>query len=285
MENIETTTQLVEPTDEKKTILGRHPFAGYLLLAYSITWISLFPLVLDSLGYLEVSIHWHFIGALGPTLAAVIMIYFTKGKTGMQSFKNACINWKIKINWIGIAFIAPVLFFSFALVLDYASSGTWYDFSAFIVDNQLTTLVDVLFWALPIIAYGVFEEIGWRGFALPHLQSRYSAIVASTILWLVHGMWHIPMFFYRFNFDFGMVVGFFIGMYFGTILLTFIFNSSKGSVLTTVVWHTTFNAVSVMGSYSIQAFTSMAIMIVAVLILIKYGRRDLTTGTKVEDLS
>jgi len=262
---------------ETRSILKRHPFSAYVFLAYALTWVSLAPLVLSSMGIIEVSINWHFIGALGPTIAAIVVIYMLSGRDGIKQLGRRCMQWN---KWTAISILIPIFLFTFALIADYLSSGTWYDLNAYVVENQLTTASAVFFWILPIVAYGIFEEIGWRGFALPKLQAKYSAIAASTFLWIIHFLWHIPMFFYRFTFDLGMIIGFSIGMFVGTIVLTFILNSSNGSILATIAWHFTFNLVSVMSVYTMQAYMSMGIMLIALILVIRYGRRELSTGEK-----
>ncbi len=39
---------------------------------------------------------------------------------------------------------------------------------------------------------GVAEEPGWRGYALDHLSSMTSALVASLVIGLVWALWHVP---------------------------------------------------------------------------------------------
>jgi membrane protease YdiL (CAAX protease family) len=83
---------------------------------------------------------------------------------------------------------------------------------------------------------GLFEEIGWRGFALPHLQRRYSALVSSLILGLVWSFWHFPNFF-AFTFT-PTKLAIFVPM--GIVLsviYTWVYNSTGGSLFAAVVLH------------------------------------------------
>ena len=81
---------------------------------------------------------------------------------------------------------------------------------------------------------GLFEEIGWRGFALPHLQRRYSALVSSLILGLVWSFWHFP------NFPAFTPTKLAIFVPMGVVLsviYTWVYNSTGGSLFAVVVLH------------------------------------------------
>ena len=136
---------------------------------------------------------------------------------------------------------------------------------------------------LSAIAYGVGEEAGWRGLALPWLQKGRSAIRATASLAILHGLWHIPMFFYRFDFGVGMVVGFFIGLATGAIFMTFLFNGSGGSALMAMLWHTSWNIASQLAlvlSDVIVAVMSTCVMIAALVIVAKYGTASLSPRSR-----
>lgn len=115
------------------------------------------------------------------------------------------------------------------------------------------------------LAYGVGEEPGWRGFALPHLQRSRSACRATVLLSLGWGLWHVPYFFYRYHLAGpGEYVGFYLGLFAGALWLTFLYNSTGGSVLIVLIWHTVWNAVAAITgviSPSLVALTAALILI------------------------
>jgi membrane protease YdiL (CAAX protease family) len=90
----------------------------------------------------------------------------------------------------------------------------------------------------------IAEEPGWRGFALPRLQQRYGPIVGSLILGLLHGLWHIPAIM-------TIMVGplplanyapFMLTAIMITMLYTWIYNHTRGSVLIAMLVHAASNA-------------------------------------------
>jgi len=91
----------------------------------------------------------------------------------------------------------------------------------------LPWLVGVPIW---IFSFGLGEETGGRGFALPHLQANRSAMSATYIaLWTV-GAWHLPTFTYSYDeLNPFMFLGFVIGIMAGAGLLTSLFNVTGGS--------------------------------------------------------
>jgi membrane protease YdiL (CAAX protease family) len=127
---------------------------------------------------------------------------------------------------------------------------------------------------LSAVAYGVGEEAGWRGFALPRLQRKHSALMATFILAIFWSLWHAPMFLYRFEFGIVQVIGFFIGMFAGAIWLTFLYNSTGENTLMVVLWHTTWNTVNIIGAVVSMEVVSLmsAIVMVMALIIVFVGK-------------
>ena len=88
------------------------------------------------------------------------------------------------------------------------------------------------------------EEPGWRGFALPRLQRLHGPLVGSLILGPLWALWHLPLFWVRaWNFPPTLlnIVLFVLAAIPFTIVMTWVFNNTKGSLLIAVLVHATFD--------------------------------------------
>jgi uncharacterized protein len=102
---------------------------------------------------------------------------------------------------------------------------------------------------LPLVGFGIIlpsiaEEPGWRGFALPRLQQRHGPVVASLILGSLHGLWHLPA---LMTLNFGPLplanyVPFMLTAAFATVIYTWVYNHTGGSILIAILLHAASNA-------------------------------------------
>jgi membrane protease YdiL (CAAX protease family) len=116
------------------------------------------------------------------------------------------------------------------------------------VSYQPLTLAVVLSYtfalALTLILGGPLgEEPGWRGFALPRLQLLHGPLVESVVLGILWGMWHLPLFWSGVwtPLTIPNVVMFILMITALTIIITWVFNNAKGSLLITMLMHASFN--------------------------------------------
>jgi hypothetical protein len=113
---------------------------------------------------------------------------------------------------------------------------------------------------------GYGEETGWRGFALPLLQRRFTPLTAMLLLAAIWAGWHLPMFLvvnsFR-GFSAVTVVGWLLGLTAGSIVLGWLYNRSGGSVALVAVWHAGFNMVSATAAATglIAAIVTTAVMV------------------------
>jgi membrane protease YdiL (CAAX protease family) len=176
---------------------------------------------------------------------------------------------------------SPLFIFLIGIIAGRFINGQWLSIAGFYQNNDLLNMTNFGMWFFPLLTYGFGEEAGWRGYALPQLQSKHSAMMATIILTMFWLGWHIPTFFYRYQLSGGMLVGFISGLFAGAICLTFLFNYTRGSLLAVSCWHFTFNFVSMIGTEQVVAATmSTIIMLLAVFIVIKYRMKDLSPFPK-----
>jgi membrane protease YdiL (CAAX protease family) len=140
-------------------------------------------------------------------------------------------------------------------------------------------------WLLWILTNGFGEEIGWRGFALPRLQQRHSALTATLILGSLWAFWHLPFLFYLPNFRAMGLVGFpglALGILCGAIVLTWLYNGTNGSVLAASLWHGAFNFVtaSAAGQGTVAMIMSIVVMVWAILIVVVFKPASLSRAPK-----
>jgi membrane protease YdiL (CAAX protease family) len=86
------------------------------------------------------------------------------------------------------------------------------------------------------------EELGWRSFALPRLQSKHNALVSSLILGVIWTCWHIPLFFVtgatQMSIPFPIYLVLVLTI---TVYLTWLYNNTRGSLIITVMGHFIYN--------------------------------------------
>lgn len=104
-------------------------------------------------------------------------------------------------------------------------------------------LIESFFWAF-LFGGPLNEEPGWRGFALPRLQARFSPLAASLLIGALWGLWHVPV----------HLIGAYGGGALGAlirimevpraILFTWIYNRTKGNLLIMILFHAAINTTS-----------------------------------------
>jgi membrane protease YdiL (CAAX protease family) len=240
---------------------------AFFFLAYAFSWLVGVPLALSNQGIIEPLLpEWtHYLYAYGPMLAALLVTGLSEGREGLRDLGSRMILWKVRPIWWIVALSPLLIGLAVAVILNAIASA----------DISVSNLGEVKFLPpiglgalfLWIITYGIGEETGWRGYALPRLQSGRSALLATTILWIFWAPWHLPVFFYVF--DPSIVVGWLIGLFAGAILFTWLTNSTAGSILIVAVWHGCFNFLtsSEGGSGTLAAIVSAIVMIWAVVII------------------
>jgi len=115
-------------------------------------------------------------------------------------------------------------------------AGSGLDFE--IIGLATITFVHVLFYT-----GGINEESGWRGFALPRLQVRFSPLLACLIIWVFHLLWELPFDTFLSHSSWP-VMSRLVWMPSWSILFVWLYNRTKGSILAPVLFHASMNSMN-----------------------------------------
>lgn len=260
------------------SLARKHPLFAYFVLAYAITWMLVSPLALEGLGLTGelVPPSWHVLGALGPVSAAFAVTAMVDGKAGVRELVRRMALWRVGRTWFSLAVFSPFLLFVVAVGVLLATGTPPHDVVSFAPGS-----LEGVAWIVGVF-YGIGEEPGWRGFALPRLQRGRSALSATFILAALWFLWHAPFFFYRYELGVGSLIGFFLGLLAGAIWLTCLYNSTGGSVLMCILWHTTFNVVNLpeVVSAGALAIMSVLVMVAGVIVVMAFKPATLSPAPK-----
>jgi uncharacterized protein len=203
-------------------MVRRFPLVAYFVLAYALTW-WVYPLLRFNplIGLL---------GLFGPALAAIVVTAVTDGRPGVRTLLGRVVRWRVPVPWYLVAIGLPAV-----LALLAASLSAWFG-PAVIQFGRLSALDFILV----VLVLG--EELGWRGYALPKLLQRFSPLLASLILGVLWWLWHLPTFIIAGTPQFGQpVVAFLIMTTAYSILLSWVFLNTRGSVLVATLFHGAIN--------------------------------------------
>jgi uncharacterized protein len=259
----------VQPTAPHRGLRGlltRHPLVAFFVLAYGLTWLAWSPCYLseDGIGLLpydgeSISDYLNTVALIvGPTLSAFIMTGVTEGREGVRRLVRRIVLWRVGFRWYLFVLLGiPAIIVVSTVVVP----GALASFQAAAVPSTLFLYVV----AGPVFLFAggpVFEEIGWRGFALPRLQRLHGPLLGSFILGILWALWHLPLFLipswdtpHGSPLDVGLFVVWAVAI---TVIFTWVFNNTKGSVLLVILAHGSINsaAAAVFGLFPAPAVTS-----------------------------
>ena len=166
----------------------------YFTGAYAWTWAFDFVKILGQRHIVPVPLPLILLditAGLGPLLAALAVTSYEAGRTGRRALLGQLLRWRGLGRWFAIATLGPVLLTAITYALWLGTGGSRPPAEAL----AQWTLLPVFFAYILLFGGGVDEELGWRGYALPRLQQRYGAAIASVILGVAWAGWHIPAWF------------------------------------------------------------------------------------------
>lgn len=267
-----------------------HPLVAFFLGAYAYTWIVSAPAVFMEPSWTAAILIY--VGSFGPPVSAAVVTWF-QGED-VRAWARQITRWRVGWYWWVVAFALPIAIVGIVTVVLVGIGGP--------VDLDQTppspVLVLVVFLFGLTVSGGLNEEPGWRGFAQPRLNDRYSALTASLIIGVVWAGWHLPYFFAPItpHSEFTLVnqIGWFIGILLLSVILAWAYNGT-GSVLIVMVLHAMANTADIIlplapdliivdGIIDETAVATVVVtqvivqLLVVVAIVAYYGRNTLACG-------
>ncbi len=229
-----------------KALVKRQPLLSMYIILFLLGWSGLILQVLSSQGLLSMplplSAFVQILTGWAPGIAAVLVTAILAGRTGIRDLLRRLLIWRVGLQWYGIA-----LFLIAGIILGGVGLHILFGGAMPVIPAAGSSFVNTAIVFVVFIILGVLlntEEIAWRGFALPRLQTRYGVLIAGLLLVIPEVMLHLPLFLDKTN-PFFQTVGiywfsaFSIAMVF---IYIFVFNKTKGSLLIVTLMHSSQNA-------------------------------------------
>jgi membrane protease YdiL (CAAX protease family) len=216
--------------------------------------------------------------AFAPLVAALIVISVAEGLPGLAQLGRRLIRWRVNWIWYAAAIAVPLLVHGLAVALNAATNAPAPSFAP-LTPWYTVPLAFALGMVNPLEGR-LGEEPGWRGFAQPRFQSRWSPLASAAVLGLLITGWHLPLVFMpQFDLGFPDIAT--------TVMVTFwytwLFNRTGGSVLLTLIAHSSEGSANIHAMWSEQyaerlSWIWLMAWILLVLALLIFDRKSWRTA-------
>jgi hypothetical protein len=191
-------------------------------------------------GWLPFTFPTNFLGSFGPSLAALVLAGREKG--GARALLRSCVRWRFGDWWYAVALLGPPLIVALALGVTLLSGQSL----GAPANLDKAVWLPVLFLVILILGGPLGEELGWRGYLLPRLLEKTSPLKASLAVAAFWFLWHVPLFWLEGASQEGGAIALFAAMVAAfSVLFTWLWLGTGGSVLAALLAHTMINLTSV----------------------------------------
>lgn len=222
-------------------IMRRHPLVSFFVLAYGVTWLLWSPVLFLNLPPFNPATHAPALYVLpgigiGVTGSAFLMTAVTQGRAGVHRFMQRLGWWRVGLQWYAVA----VLLIPITEILIAVALGSPDALGAI---SPAALLLYPAAYAAHFFFGPLFEESGWRGFALPRMQHRHGPLLGTLLLGLLWSAWHfflyVPVWFQSGSIVDGLMgIGIFVATTTSmTFIFTWLFNNTQASLLLSVLLH------------------------------------------------
>jgi len=226
-----------------KTFIKKHAVLAYFVLTFIFTWGCMamaaypggFPITEEQFEKAGALVYVAML--VGPSGAGLLLTGFLDGRTGFRELFSRLFRWRVGSRWYAVALLtAPLMITTILLGLSLLSSK--FQPTLFTSDDKSAIILSSIAAGL---AVGLFEELGWTGFAVPRLKQHYGILNTGLIAGLVWGAWHFPPFWQSDTFSATFPLVLLLGQLFSwlppyRILMVWVYDRTN-SLLVSVLMH------------------------------------------------
>jgi membrane protease YdiL (CAAX protease family) len=178
-----------------RAFIKSHPLLSYFALTFAITW-SLFVFAVGGPGgipatneeFTTLPLLAIMAVLVGPSVSGIVLTGLLYGREGFRDLLTRMRRWRVGARWYAVALLTAPLVFTVVLIPLSLISPVFLP-SIFASEAKVSV---VLMGIVVGLIVGIFEELGWTGFAVPTLlKLRYGVLSTGLIVGVLWGAWHL----------------------------------------------------------------------------------------------
>lgn len=249
---------MVRAGDGWRSTIQDHQLLTFLIVGFGWTW-TVWGVGLQ-LGY--GGTRWlQAVGASGPLIAAAVVT--RAAGYDLRSWAAQVVPHRdLGLQWYGLAVVVPFALTQTGVVIGWVLG----------VPISIVPFLELAFdFVVTLLVAGALEEFGWRGFLQPRLQERHSALAAAVAIGVVWAVWHAPLALggTGAGYESGELAGLLVGLPIFSIVMAWLYNSTRGGLLFVMVFHAVINTTPVLEAA--ENTTAMGLAELAVLVGLPVG--------------
>jgi membrane protease YdiL (CAAX protease family) len=239
MKTIDRAEGRVSATVSDRPVRQAITFVG---VTFAVSLAVYLPIVASARGWISLDVppSLSALGVFGPAVAALLLLVRERGRAGLRTLVRDATARAFGARWWAVTLALPPALLGTMYAVYRLVGGSHHTTSTVAAFSEagLEALVAVPVMVLVIVALAYGEEAGWRGYLLPRLQTRWSALTASLLVGVVWFLWHVPLLFLPGDQNGAMPVPLLAAFVLASaVLYTWLYNSTGGSVLAVTLLH------------------------------------------------
>jgi membrane protease YdiL (CAAX protease family) len=225
--------------------------ATFFLITYLITFITWFTAAYFSWqpGMEGAQLLCMIPGLFAPFLAVIIMMSGAKNKALRKDFRDRLSLKIIRPKYLAVILLTMpvILLLATALSLMFGRSA-----EQFLLNHEFAIMEGEFFISLLIMVLApTLEELGWRGYGVDSLRSKFNLFQTTLLFALLWGLWHVPLFFIHgyyqnelWNTNVLYAINFFVQLLAATVLMNWVYYRNNRSITAAILFHFSINLFS-----------------------------------------